>query len=61
MSFYASKVFGPGPDKHQIFSDKSVTIEDIMREKGELVKRGSLNSEGDIEMWPEEPGNIPRG
>jgi hypothetical protein len=25
-----------------------------MREKGELVKRGSLTAEGDIEMWPEE-------
>lgn len=26
-----------------------------MREKGQLVKRGSLGEDGDIEFWPEEP------
>lgn len=25
-----------------------------MREKGRLVKRGSLGEDGDIEFWPEE-------
>lgn len=25
-----------------------------MREKGQLVKRGSLGEDGDIEFWPEE-------
>lgn len=25
-----------------------------MREKGSLVKRGSLGEDGDIEFWPEE-------
>jgi protein import protein ZIM17 len=35
----------------QIFSDKSVTIEDLMKEKGNLVKRGSLSAEGDVEFW----------
>jgi len=35
----------------QIFSDKSVTIEDLMREKGSLVKKGSLSAEGDVEFW----------
>jgi protein import protein ZIM17 len=24
-----------------------------MREKGQLVKRGSLGEDGDIEFWPE--------
>ena len=38
-------------DKLQIFSDKSVTVEDLMREKGQLVKRGSLSAEGDVEFW----------
>ncbi|KAF2649308.1 zf-DNL-domain-containing protein [Lophiostoma macrostomum CBS 122681] len=38
-------------DNLKIFSDKSVTIEDLMREKGQLVKRGSLNAEGDVEFW----------
>ncbi|CAO2654321.1 Nn.00g110540.m01.CDS01 [Neocucurbitaria sp. VM-36] len=47
-----------GQNKHlatanpgQIFSDKSVTIEDLMREKGNLVKKGSLSAEGDVEFW----------
>mgnify|MGYP004499847559 CR=1 FL=1 len=35
----------------QIFSDKSVTIEDLIKEKGSLVKRGSLSAEGDVEFW----------
>jgi protein import protein ZIM17 len=35
----------------QIFSDKSVTIEDLMREKGDLVKKGSLSAEGDVEFY----------
>lgn len=38
-------------DNIQIFSDKSVTIEDLMKEKGNLVKRGSLSAEGDVEFW----------
>ncbi|KAF2495136.1 zf-DNL-domain-containing protein [Lophium mytilinum] len=42
-------------DHLKIFSDTSVTIEDLMREKGQLVKRGSLTAEGDVEMWPDEP------
>lgn len=25
-----------------------------MREKGQLVKRGSLGEDGDIEFWPDE-------
>jgi mitochondrial protein import protein ZIM17 len=37
-----------------IFGDEKVTIEDIMREKGQLVKRGSLGEDGDIEFWPDE-------
>ncbi|KZM23502.1 uncharacterized protein EKO05_0000246 [Ascochyta rabiei] len=38
-------------DHLKIFSDKSVTIEDLMKEKGNLVKRGSLSAEGDVEFW----------
>ncbi|KAF2743871.1 zf-DNL-domain-containing protein, partial [Sporormia fimetaria CBS 119925] len=38
-------------DHLKIFSDKPVTIEDLMREKGQLVKRGSLAAEGDVELW----------
>ena len=41
-----------------IFGDEKVTIEDIMKAKGELVKRGSLGEDGDIEFWPEETGEV---
>lgn len=36
-------------DHLKIFADKSFTIEDLMRDKGEMVKRGTL--EGDLELW----------
>ena len=35
----------------QIFSDKAITLEDIMRDKGNLIKRGTLSAEGDVEFW----------
>ncbi|KAF2796581.1 zf-DNL-domain-containing protein [Melanomma pulvis-pyrius CBS 109.77] len=38
-------------DHLKIFSDKSVTIEDLIREKGQFVKKGSLSAEGDVEFW----------
>ncbi|EON63773.1 hypothetical protein W97_03001 [Coniosporium apollinis CBS 100218] len=40
-------------DHLKIFSDKRVTLEDIMKEKGNLVKRGTLGEgeEGDVEFW----------
>ncbi|KAH6898627.1 DNL zinc finger-domain-containing protein [Thelonectria olida] len=41
-------------DHLNIFGDRKVTIEDIMREKGQLVKRGNLGEDGDIEFWPDE-------
>lgn len=28
-----------------------MTLEDIMREKGELVRRGRVGVEGDVEFW----------
>ncbi|KAJ0291406.1 hypothetical protein COL940_000601 [Colletotrichum noveboracense] len=37
-----------------IFGDKKVTVEDLMREKGRLVKRGTLGEDGDIEFYPDE-------
>ncbi|EMD66462.1 hypothetical protein COCSADRAFT_112859 [Bipolaris sorokiniana ND90Pr] len=38
-------------DHLKVFSDKSLTIEDLMREKGSLIKKGSLSAEGDVEFW----------
>ncbi|KAK0734475.1 DNL zinc finger-domain-containing protein, partial [Lasiosphaeria miniovina] len=34
-----------------VFGDKGATVEDIMRERGTLVKRGTLGEDGDIEFW----------
>lgn len=34
-----------------IFSDKSLTIEDLMREKGQIVKKGTLSEDGSLEFW----------
>ncbi|KAI9847558.1 MAG: hypothetical protein M1838_000834, partial [Thelocarpon superellum] len=38
-------------DHLQIFSDTSLTVEDLMRQKGELVKKGTLGTDGDVEFW----------
>lgn len=32
-----------------------------MREKGQLVKRGSLGEDGDIEFWPEDAAQDGQG
>ena len=34
----------------QIFADKNFTLEDLLRDKGELVKRGRISETGDIEF-----------
>ena len=35
----------------QIFGDQSFTLEDLMRQKGQLVQRGTLGGKGDVEFW----------
>ncbi|KAL9021451.1 MAG: hypothetical protein Q9185_001348 [Variospora sp. 1 TL-2023] len=40
-------------DHLKIFSDKRITLEDIMREKGELLRRGKVGMSGeDVEFYP---------
>ncbi|KAH7419760.1 DNL zinc finger-domain-containing protein [Cadophora sp. MPI-SDFR-AT-0126] len=34
-----------------IFGDRKLTIEDLMREQGQLVKRGTLSEDGNLEFW----------
>ncbi|OAA48718.1 DNL zinc finger domain containing protein [Metarhizium rileyi] len=46
-------------DHLNIFGERKVTVEDLMRERGRLVKRGSLGEDGDIEFWPEETNDPP--
>ncbi|ROT37195.1 zf-DNL-domain-containing protein, partial [Sodiomyces alkalinus F11] len=38
-------------DHLNIFSDRHFTVEDLMREKGQLVKKGTLGEDGDVEFW----------
>lgn len=38
-------------DHLKIFSDESVTLEDLLREKGESVQKGLLDENGDIEFY----------
>jgi protein import protein ZIM17 len=50
----------------QIFSDTRVTIEDIMKEKGQLIKKGTLGTDGDVEFWDDgtetaREGSEPKG
>ncbi|KAF3902884.1 hypothetical protein AA313_de0208473 [Arthrobotrys entomopaga] len=41
-------------DHLKIFTDKPTTIEDILKEKGEKIKKGVKYSNGDIEILPDE-------
>jgi len=43
-------------DHLRIFGDRDITVEDLLREKGQLVKKGSLGEDGDIEFWPDDQG-----
>ncbi|KAI1134945.1 DNL zinc finger-domain-containing protein [Hypoxylon sp. FL0543] len=38
-------------DHLNIFGNRKITVEDLMREKGQLVKRGTLGEDGDVEFW----------
>lgn len=41
-------------DHLKIFSDKGVTLEDILKEKGQYLQKGRLGEDGDIEFYDEE-------
>ena len=36
---------------NQIFGDKNMTIDKFLEENGEIVRRGALGPDGDIEIW----------
>ncbi|KAK6841538.1 hypothetical protein PG987_002398 [Apiospora arundinis] len=38
-------------DHLNIFGNRKITVEDLMRERGQLVKRGTLGEDGDVEFW----------
>jgi protein import protein ZIM17 len=37
--------------KPQIFNDTSTTVEQILAQRGESVKKGHLGGNGDMEFW----------
>jgi protein import protein ZIM17 len=37
----------------KIFSDERVTVEDILAQKGDLLKKAIVNETGDVEFWDE--------
>ncbi|TVY31614.1 Uncharacterized protein LSUB1_G008602, partial [Lachnellula subtilissima] len=38
-------------DHLNIFGKGNLTIEDLMKERGQLVKKGTLSEDGDVEFW----------
>lgn len=46
-------------DNLNIFGDRKINVEELLREKGQLVKRGTLGEDGDIEFWEDTPIDSP--
>lgn len=42
-------------DNLRIFGDRKINVEELLREKGQLVKRGSLSEYDDLEFWQDTP------
>ncbi|KAL2109819.1 hypothetical protein VUR80DRAFT_1936 [Thermomyces stellatus] len=40
-------------DHLNIFGDRKVTIEELVREQGGIVRKGTLDNDGDVEFWSE--------
>lgn len=38
-------------DHLNIFGDRKITVEDLIREQGGIVRKGTLGEDGDIEFW----------
>ena len=45
-------------DHLKVFSDKSITLEDILKEKGQFLRKGRLGEDGDIEFYDEGSNEI---
>ncbi|KAI1426597.1 DNL zinc finger-domain-containing protein [Xylaria sp. FL1777] len=46
-------------DNLNIFGDRQITVEELLREKGQLVKRGTIGEDGDIEFWEDTLSDAP--
>ena len=40
-------------DHLNIFGDRKITVEDLVREQGGIVRKGTLDEDGDVEFWSE--------
>ncbi|KAF2858819.1 zf-DNL-domain-containing protein, partial [Piedraia hortae CBS 480.64] len=40
-------------DHLKIFSEKGTTLEEIMKEKGEILRKARIGPDGDVEFWEE--------
>lgn len=38
-------------DHLKIFGDKRLTVEDLLRERGQFIRKGTLSEDGDFEFW----------
>ncbi|KAK3329811.1 DNL zinc finger-domain-containing protein [Apodospora peruviana] len=47
-------------DHLRLFGDKAVSVEDILRERGQLVKKGTLGESDDLEFWEDGTTTIRR-
>ncbi|RDL34784.1 uncharacterized protein BP5553_07912 [Venustampulla echinocandica] len=47
-------------DHLNFFGDKNITLEDIMREKGQIIKKGTLSEDGNVEFWEDRRVNNTR-
>ncbi|KAH8603000.1 DNL zinc finger-domain-containing protein [Bisporella sp. PMI_857] len=42
-------------DHLNMFGQTGQTVEDFMKDKGQLVKKGTLSEDGDVEFWEDKP------
>lgn len=45
-------------NENQVFGDAATTVEDLMRARGQTIKKGSLSEDGELEFW--EDGTVTR-
>jgi protein import protein ZIM17 len=41
-------------DHLDIFGDRKITVEELVRERGGIVRKGTLGEDGDIEFWADD-------
>lgn len=47
-------------DNLNIFGERKINVEDLVREQGGIVRKGTLGEDGDIEFWADETEGEPK-